>query len=69
MIAGPGGRWMIGLWARAIAAPVLSRFVSQKLVTFLARPSKEDLTTMHELMKSGKVTTGDGQALQVERSL
>jgi hypothetical protein len=30
--------------------------VSQKLVTFLERPGKEDLTTMHELMKSGKVT-------------
>ena len=35
---------------------VLSRFVSQKLVRFLARPGKEDLTTLHEFMKSGKVT-------------
>ena len=47
---------MTGLWARAIAASALSRFVSQKLVRFLARPGKEDLTTMHEFMKSGKVT-------------
>jgi NADPH:quinone reductase-like Zn-dependent oxidoreductase len=39
-----------------IAALVLSRFVSQKFVTFLARPNKEDLIVMHELMKAGKVT-------------
>jgi NADPH:quinone reductase-like Zn-dependent oxidoreductase len=30
--------------------------VSQKLVMVPAKPSKEDLTIMHELMKSGKVT-------------
>jgi NADPH:quinone reductase-like Zn-dependent oxidoreductase len=35
---------------------VLSRFVSQNLVMFLARSSKEDLTIMHELMETGKVT-------------
>ena len=47
---------MIGLLARLITALALSRFVSQKLVTFLARPNKEDLTIMHELMAAGKVT-------------
>ena len=50
------GRGMTGLLARLITALVLSRFVSQKLVTFLARPSKEDLTIMRELMATGKVT-------------
>ena len=39
-----------------MAALVLTRFVSQRLVTFLARPNKKDLNIMHELMKSGKVT-------------
>jgi NADPH:quinone reductase-like Zn-dependent oxidoreductase len=48
-------RWMIGVLARPIEAIVLSPFVSQKLVTCLARPNKEDLTIMHELMKAGKV--------------
>jgi hypothetical protein len=38
-----------------ITALVLSRVASQKLVTFLARPDKEDLTIMHELMKAGKL--------------
>jgi len=47
---------MLGLLARLITALVLSWFVSQKLVTFLARPSKEDLSIMRELMATGKVT-------------
>jgi NADPH:quinone reductase-like Zn-dependent oxidoreductase len=55
-VGGPSGRWMIGSLARAITAPVLSRFVSQKLVMVLARPNKEDLTLMRELMGTGKVT-------------
>jgi NADPH:quinone reductase-like Zn-dependent oxidoreductase len=29
---------------------------SQKLITFLAKPSKEDLTVLQELMAAGKVT-------------
>ena len=47
---------MIGLFARLITALVLSWFVSQKLVTFLARPSKEDLAIMRDLMATRKVT-------------
>jgi NADPH:quinone reductase-like Zn-dependent oxidoreductase len=47
---------MIGPLARAITGPVLSRFVSQKFVTFMARSNKEDLTFMRELMKTGTVT-------------
>ena len=42
--------------ARFISAPVLSWFVSQKFVMFIAKLSKEDLTILQELMKSGKVT-------------
>src|SRR5713226_8454804 len=56
MVGDRSGRGMIGLLARLITALVLSWFVSQKLVTFLARPSKEDLSIMHDLMKAGKVT-------------
>jgi NADPH:quinone reductase-like Zn-dependent oxidoreductase len=54
-VGGPGSRWMIGLLARPIQALVLSPFVSQKLLTVLARPNKEGLTTMRELMATGKV--------------
>jgi NADPH:quinone reductase-like Zn-dependent oxidoreductase len=56
MVGGPTGRWMIGLLARLATALVLSRFVSQKLVMVLTKPSKEDLAALHELMKAGKVT-------------
>ena len=47
---------MIGflvLWATPL---VLSRFVSKKFVTFLAKSSKPDLTIMCELLEAGKVT-------------
>jgi NADPH:quinone reductase-like Zn-dependent oxidoreductase len=55
-VGGTAGRWMIGPMARSIASPILSRFVSQTLVGFfLAKPSKEDLNILHDLMKAGKV--------------
>ena len=65
-VGGPSGRWMIGPLARAIIAPVLSRFVSQNLVMVLAKPNKDDLTIMREFMATGKVTPGHRQALQAE---
>lgn len=55
MIGDQSGRGVIGLLARLLAAFVLSRLGKQKLVTFLAKPNKEDLSTMHKLMKEGKV--------------
>lgn len=54
--AGGDGRWMIGLLARLIKALVLSCFVSQKLVMVGAKANKEDLTILHDLMRTGKVT-------------
>jgi NADPH:quinone reductase-like Zn-dependent oxidoreductase len=39
-----------------IGALVLSPFVSQKLITFIARSNEEDLTIVGELMATGKVT-------------
>ena len=55
MAGGPTGRWKMGL-ARGIRAYVLSMFASQKLVTCLAKANKADLTSIFELMKTGKVT-------------
>jgi NADPH:quinone reductase-like Zn-dependent oxidoreductase len=55
-VGGPSGPWMIGPLISAITAPVLSRFVSQNLVMFLARPSKEaDRASVRELMDAGKL--------------
>ncbi len=52
---GPEGRWL-GPLTRSIKAVLLSRFVSQSLVMFLAKRSRADLITLQELLESGEVT-------------
>ena len=52
---GPSGRWKMGL-ASGIKALVWSQFSSRKLTGLLAKSSKEDLTILHDLMATGKVT-------------
>ena len=47
--------WM-GILTRLIQMLVFSRLTSQKLVTFLAKLSKDDLILLRELMATGKVT-------------
>jgi NADPH:quinone reductase-like Zn-dependent oxidoreductase len=56
MVGDRNGRGMLSVMGRLIAAIVLSRFESRKMVTFLARPINEDLTVISELMVAGKVT-------------
>ena len=53
VVAGAKGLW--DFLTHALAAPVLSRLVSQKFVTFIAKLNKQDLTIMRELMATGKV--------------
>src|SRR5213080_2543298 len=54
VVAGAKGLW--DFLTRALTAPVLSRFVNQKFVTFIAKLNKQDLTILRELMASGRVT-------------
>jgi NADPH:quinone reductase-like Zn-dependent oxidoreductase len=54
VVGGPDGRWIGGL-ARSIRAPVLSWFVSQNLVMFLARLRRQDLQSLSELVEAGTV--------------
>jgi NADPH:quinone reductase-like Zn-dependent oxidoreductase len=49
------GRWLGGS-DRQIRALVLSRFVSQRLGTFISRENHEDLLVLKELIEAGKVT-------------
>jgi NADPH:quinone reductase-like Zn-dependent oxidoreductase len=56
MVGAPNDAPLTGLLARLIRALVLSRFVSQKMVFFIARVNKEDLTIVRELMAARKVT-------------
>ena len=55
-VGGPGSRWLLGLAARPIAMLVLSRFVSQELTVFIAKPRREDLNYIRDLMAAGRIT-------------
>jgi NADPH:quinone reductase-like Zn-dependent oxidoreductase len=50
-----GGRWLGGT-DRQLRALLLSRFVDQKLTTFISRENHEDLIVLKELIESGKIT-------------
>jgi NADPH:quinone reductase-like Zn-dependent oxidoreductase len=57
MVGAPNDVRVIDLLARLIGALVLSWFVSQKLVIFLARSNPENLTIVGQLLATGKVTS------------
>lgn len=54
-VGGPVGS-MIGMLAGQLTQLVLSRFVSQKFVSFMAKLNQKDLAIMGKLMEAGKVT-------------
>jgi NADPH:quinone reductase-like Zn-dependent oxidoreductase len=55
VVTGPDGYWF-GPLVRFISALVMAPFASQRLVPFVAKAAKEDLTTMSDLTETGKVT-------------
>jgi NADPH:quinone reductase-like Zn-dependent oxidoreductase len=55
LVGDRSGRGVASLVARVVTAMVVSRVASRKQLTFLARPNRGDLTTMHELMESGRL--------------
>lgn len=55
MIGGPNDG-LLGPLANPIKALILSPFVSQKFVMFVAQMNKEDLAILGDLMQAGKVT-------------
>ncbi len=54
MVGGPKGRWIAPL-DRALAAKVLSWFVSQEIGMMMANLNKKDLNVLRDLMEAGKV--------------
>jgi len=54
LCSGNGGRWF-GPVGRIIVARLLSPFVRQELRTFLARPGRQNLATLKELIHSGQL--------------
>lgn len=55
MVGGPPRRWFVEMLAPMIQALMLSPFVSQRFVAFIAKASQEDLRLLGDLMSSGTV--------------
>jgi NADPH:quinone reductase-like Zn-dependent oxidoreductase len=55
IVGGSGGRFLMGS-GRSLRAVMVSPFVSQTLVAFLSKTTKEDLLVLGELVGSGEVT-------------
>jgi NADPH:quinone reductase-like Zn-dependent oxidoreductase len=55
-----GGKWL-GRGGRLIYAPMLSPFVSQRLVGFGVKHNGEDLSALRELIEAGQVTPTVGR--------
>jgi NADPH:quinone reductase-like Zn-dependent oxidoreductase len=51
-----GGRWFGGFDRQVLRAPIVSAFVSQKLVGLTSRETTEDLVALTEIIEAGKVT-------------
>lgn len=49
------GRWLGG-FDRSLRAPLLSRFVGQRLRMLASKPGQQDLQTLRELIEAGKLT-------------
>jgi NADPH:quinone reductase-like Zn-dependent oxidoreductase len=47
---------LVGPIPKLLAGAVLSRFVSQRIVTFVCKPNKDDLELLKELIEARKVT-------------
>jgi NADPH:quinone reductase-like Zn-dependent oxidoreductase len=52
---GGGGRWL-GPVPQLLKGKLLSPFVSQRIVTFVCKPNRDDLELLKELIEAGKVT-------------
>jgi NADPH:quinone reductase-like Zn-dependent oxidoreductase len=55
VVGAPSGRWLTGP-DRFLKALLLSPFVSQRMVPFITKASKEDLNTLKGLLESGKIS-------------
>jgi NADPH:quinone reductase-like Zn-dependent oxidoreductase len=56
IVGGEGaGRWLGG-FDRNLRAPLLSRFVGQRLRMLASKPRQDDLQTLRELAEAGKLT-------------
>jgi NADPH:quinone reductase-like Zn-dependent oxidoreductase len=67
IVGGEGGdRWTGGLH-RQLGAVVLSRFVRQRLGTFIAKPTSKDLEALRALIEAGSVTPAIDRVIALDR--
>ncbi len=56
IVGGEGGGRLFGVAGRLLQAPLLSRFVRQRLRPLASKQNREDLLVLKELIEGGKVT-------------
>jgi len=56
IVGGEGGGRLMGGFLRNLRAPVLSRFVGQRLRMLVSKERPQDLQTLREFLEAGKVT-------------
>jgi NADPH:quinone reductase-like Zn-dependent oxidoreductase len=61
IVGGEGGGRLMGGFLRNLRAPVLSRFVGQRLRMLASKERPEDLQTLRELLEAGKLTPRIGR--------
>jgi NADPH:quinone reductase-like Zn-dependent oxidoreductase len=61
IVGGEGGGRLMGGFLRNLRAPVVSRFVGQRLRMLASKERPEDLQTLRELLEAGKVTPPVGR--------
>jgi NADPH:quinone reductase-like Zn-dependent oxidoreductase len=60
-VGGEGAGRLMGGFTRNLRAPVLSRFVGQRLRMLASKERPEDLQTLRELLEAGKLTPRIGR--------
>ena len=61
-----GGRWTGGIH-RQLGAMIVSLFVRQRLVTFIAKPNTDDLDTLRGLIEAGSLTPALDKVIALEQ--
>ncbi len=64
VVGGKQGRW-IGPVDRLLTALMLSKFVKDRLVAFIAKAKAEDLNTIREMIETGKITPMIGKCYRL----
>ena len=61
-----GGRWTGGI-QRQLGAMIVSLFVRQRFVTFIAKPNTDDLNTLRGLIEAGSITPTLDKVIALEQ--